>query len=73
LSVDLRDGRRQSVILTEVKPQHEAVMIRQPAMQRVVKSFGRGFDPPVSELRQLLGDCARLRSSPRSSAARTAP
>ena len=67
-----RDGRGQGVVLTEVKPQHEPVMIRQPAVQRIVERFGRGLDPPVSQLRQLLG----LRtpgSSPRSSAARTAP
>ena len=48
LTIDLRDGRGQSVVLTEVKPQHEPVMIGQPAVQRIVERFGRGLDLPGS-------------------------
>ena len=55
LSVDLANGSSQGIVLTEVKPQQEPVMLRQPAVQRIVELFGRGFDPPVSQLRQLPG------------------
>lgn len=50
--VDLDDRLVQRVILLEVEPEQETVMIGQPPMQRIVKLFGCGLDASIGQGRQ---------------------
>ena len=55
LLIDLHDRRLQGIVLPQVQPKHEAMMIGEPAVQGVVQLLRRRLDPPVGQCGQLRG------------------